>query len=277
MATTIIHQQSQGIMDFSRFENAWKACEFIAGSSFCPKDFRNKPGDVLCAIQYGTEIGLQPMQALQNVAVINGKPCVYGDTLLALCQSSPECEYIHEEYEEHSETAICKVKRKNHPEIVRKFSKQDADSAGLLKREGPWRTYTKRMMQMRARGFALRDAFAFLLRGIITAEEARDYPEPQKQFQKITPINNSIPAIEQSQEMSAETKHRLLSLMDAVYLSAQETEALKTWAKVSKVEDMSEDKALKAIARLERKLSETMKQESVCEGCEQEEGELSHE
>lgn len=265
MSATIIHQQAQGIMDFSRFENAWKACEFIASSSFCPKEFRSKPGDVLCAIQYGTEIGLQPMQALQNVAVINGKPCVYGDTLLALCQSSPECEYIDEEYDEHSETAVCKVKRKNHPEIVRKFSKKDAEAAGLLKREGPWRTYTSRMLQMRARGFALRDAFAYLLRGIITSEEARDYPEPQKQFQKVTPINNSVQMIEQHQGMTEETRHRLFSLMEVVYLSAEELQALKTWAKVNRIEDMSESRALTAIARLEAKLAESMRQEEPCE------------
>ena len=138
------------------------------------------------------------------------------------------------------------------------------------------------MLQMRARGFALRDAFADKLKGIISTEEARDYDvksfsTPQKQFQKVIPINSSVPVIEQPQEMSAETKHRLLSLMEAVYLTDEEVQTLKTWAKVNKIEDMSEDKALKAIARLESKLSESMKQDGVCEGSEQEEGELSHE
>jgi len=273
MATTIIQQQSHGIMDFSRFENAWKACEFIAASSFCPKEFRSKPGDVLCAIQYGAEIGLQPMQALQNVAVINGRPCVYGDTLLALCQSSPECDYIHEEYDEETETAICRVKRKGHPEIVRKFSEKDAEAAGLLKREGPWRTYKKRMQQMRARGFALRDAFAFLLRGIITLEEARDYPEPQKQFQKITPISPNVQILEQS-SMLEETRHRLFSLVDAVKLSDERVQKLKKSAQVNSLEGLSEKQALNVIAKLEKELADAMKQEEhqkvlmVRNGCE---------
>jgi hypothetical protein len=35
------------------------------------------------------------------------------------------------------------------------------------------------MLQMRARGFALRDAFPDALRGMVTAEEASDYPTPQ--------------------------------------------------------------------------------------------------
>ena len=44
----------------------------------------------------------------------------------------------------------------------------------------PWVTYPDRMLQMRARGFALRDVFADALRGVITAEEAQDIPtEPR--------------------------------------------------------------------------------------------------
>jgi hypothetical protein len=39
------------------------------------------------------------------------------------------------------------------------------------------------MMQMRARGFALRDAFPDVLKGMITAEEAQDYPDDAKPVQ----------------------------------------------------------------------------------------------
>ncbi len=51
---------------------------------------------VLVAMQWGAEIGLAPMQALQNIAVINGKPSVYGDAAMALVQASPHCEDIYE-------------------------------------------------------------------------------------------------------------------------------------------------------------------------------------
>ena len=88
-----------GFMDFSNIEQAIKASELISQApGFCPKDFLNKPAQILCAIQYGREIGLSPMQALQSIAVINGKPSIYGDGLIALCQSFSECEDIKEEF-----------------------------------------------------------------------------------------------------------------------------------------------------------------------------------
>lgn len=49
----------------------------IAKSSFCPKGYCHKPEDVLVAIQMGLEVGLKPMQALQNIAVSITVP-VYG-------------------------------------------------------------------------------------------------------------------------------------------------------------------------------------------------------
>ena len=59
------------------------------------------------------------------------------------------------------------------------FSEQDAKVAGLWGKSGPWKQYPKRMLQMRARGFNLRDNFADILGGLITAEEARDMPEAE--------------------------------------------------------------------------------------------------
>lgn len=128
-------------------------------------------------------MGLAPMQALQNIAVINGKPSVYGDAMMALVQASPVCEDI-EEYIENEGTpnpvAVCMAKRKGRKPVVAKFSVEDAKRAGLWGKGGPWTAYPKRMLQMRARGFALRDAFPDVLKGMITAEEAQDDPDEAK-------------------------------------------------------------------------------------------------
>ena len=50
----------------------------------------------------------------------------------------------------------------------------DAKRAGLWTKAGPWQTYPRRMLQMRARSFALRDAFPDVLKGLISVEEALD-------------------------------------------------------------------------------------------------------
>ena len=57
------------------------------------------------------------------------------------------------------------------------FTVGDAIRAGLWKKAGPWTMYPKRMLQMRARSFALRDAFPDVLRGLVATEEVEDYQE----------------------------------------------------------------------------------------------------
>jgi hypothetical protein len=154
----------------------------VAASEFAPKDFRGKPESCMLAIQHGSEVGLSPMQSLQSIAVINGRPTIWGDAALALVQSSPVCEYVREYTEGEGETlaAVCEAKRRGYPQpTVVRFSMADAKRAGLAGKSGPWSQYPARMLTLRARGFALRNAFADALRGLITAEEAQDYPTPQ--------------------------------------------------------------------------------------------------
>lgn len=170
----IINQnQSVGMMP-KNFDDAIKFANTICKSNLLPRDYQNNPCNVLAAICYGAEIGLSPFQSMQSLAVINGRPSLYGDALLALVRSSGLLEYIKEEIVDDNK-AVCTVKRKDEPiEIIREFSKEDAKKAGLLNKSGPWTLYPKRMLQMRARAFALRDGFADCLRGVSSAEEMQD-------------------------------------------------------------------------------------------------------
>jgi hypothetical protein len=156
------------------FDEAWRLAEILADSDLVPKDFRGKPGNCLVAIQWGAEVNLGALQSVQNIAVINGRPSMWGDALIALVRSSPLCESIIETDDGH--TATCRVKRRGEPEQVRTFSAEDAKQAGLQGKQGPWQQYPKRMRQMRARAFALRDVFADVLKGIPMAEELQDTP-----------------------------------------------------------------------------------------------------
>jgi hypothetical protein len=148
-----------------------------ANSSFVPKDFRGRPEDCALAAQYGGELGLGPMQSLQCIAVVNGRPTVWGDMALALVRGSSVCLGVEEgvEGEGDARAAYCHVHRKGEKPQRRTFSVADAKRAKLWGKTGPWTDYPDRMLQMRARGFALRDVFPDVLRGIVTREEAADY------------------------------------------------------------------------------------------------------
>ncbi len=160
---------------------AMQLADMIARSGMVPKAYQEKdgtvfPGKVLVGIMAGAEIGLAPFQALQSIAVIGNNPAIWGDGALALVLGSGLLVDMHEE--DDGETATCTMIRKGRETaIIRSFSVEDAKKAGLAGKDGPWKNYPKRMRQMRARLFAIRDGFADVLKGLAIAEEVQDYVE----------------------------------------------------------------------------------------------------
>lgn len=172
---------------------AMEMASMLARSNMVPADYKNKPGDTLVAMMMGSELGLNPIQAIQNIAVINGKPSIYGDALLALVQNHPAYGGVQEGFEQSTMTATCTVWRKGGEKHTQAFSQADAETAKLWAKSGPWTQYPKRMLQMRARGFALRSQFADALAGLITREEAEDMPQEERD---ITPMREEPKALE---------------------------------------------------------------------------------
>lgn len=160
------------------FEEAMKFCTTLSKSALVPKDFVGEPANILVAVQWGMELGLQPMQAMQSIAVINGRPSLWGDAVIGLVRASGLCEYVYEDVAADGLSATCRTKRTtDREEVIRTFTKDDAVKAGLWGKSGPWTQYPKRMLQMRARSWCLRDVYPDVLRGVHVAEESQDIPE----------------------------------------------------------------------------------------------------
>lgn len=221
MTTEISTQTQPRGLSLQSVTDAMKFSEMVANSDFAPKDFRGKAASCMLAIQCGAEIGLAPLQALQSIAVVNGRPAVYGDAALAVVKASHVCEYVTESVDGDGDqmVATCTAQRRGYPQpTVVKFSVADAKKAGLWGKSGPWSQYSRRMLQMRARGFALRDAFPDVLKGLVTAEEAQDYPvhnvaqtprqpvEMRPKFDGVVPLKTPAPV---APEFSAIEKARL--------------------------------------------------------------------
>lgn len=158
--------------------------EMIKESGMCPKEYATeRPAKIAVAILQGLEVGLAPLAALNSIAVINGRPTIWGDGALALVRASGQLEDIEETLEGSGEgmVATCRIKRKGQAtEIIRQFGVFEAKEAGLWQRKGkngsptPWTTYPGRMLAMRARSWALRDGFADVLKGMGISEEVQD-------------------------------------------------------------------------------------------------------
>ena len=158
-------------------KEALQLADLIHRSKLAPKGF-DTPESCLVGILYGMEVGLSPIAALQRMAIIDGRPTIWGDAALALVQASGLLLSIREEIQEDPKqsitnnlTAICTVTRHGRAEqITNTFSIEDAKRAGLWQKPGPWSDYPKRMLAMRARAFALRDAFPDVLAGLYLRE-----------------------------------------------------------------------------------------------------------
>lgn len=239
----IVTQDNSGFMQVNTLEAAIKCSELIAASSFCPKGYLNQPGNVLVALQMGQELGLKPMQALQNIAVINGRPSLWGDAMLAVCRQSKDWEYVTESWDDVAKVAACIAKRKNEPEVIRTFSMEDARVAGLLNKEGPWKTYPKRMCQMRARGFSLRDCYSDMLRGIISKEEAEDMPKERIDYSSakgviiegnVCPYNYQLRAL---RGMMVDSESQEIDICQHLKIGCLEEMNMKQFVEVSKILD----------------------------------------
>jgi hypothetical protein len=162
---------------------ATQMAEVLAKSDLVPKDYRGKPGNVVVAWSLGAPLGLSLLSSLTHIAVINGRPSIWGDAALAIVKAHPLCEYVTEELQNLDKNgrvcddtvAICSIMRRGDPQpTVRMFTVDDAKKAGLWGKQGPWSQYPKRMLPMRARSWAIRDAFPDALCGMPVAEEVRD-------------------------------------------------------------------------------------------------------
>lgn len=185
----------------SSFEQAEKIAEKIAMSALCPDAFRGKPGDVFVAIMFGQEIGLSPMNALQNIYVVKGRPTLFGDALLGLVITHPD--YVsHKEWMEgtgDNRKAFCTICRKGQEPVTKSFSVEDAKLSQLWGgKSESWQKFPERMLQMRARTFCIRDTFPDAIKGLTSYEEAKDgysvveatYEQAEEEKKKIgTPLS----------------------------------------------------------------------------------------
>jgi hypothetical protein len=182
------------LLSDEELHRVYRMAQVFARSDLIPRELQNNASNVFLVLAQALELNISPGQALQSVYIVNGRAAVFGDLFLALIQRHPKYEwhreYFEGEFGEDTFQAVCEIKRLGiEPAFKREFSIADAKRAKLWGKVGrnnyptPWVTYPKRMLQMRARTWCGRDAFADALKGLTTVEEMRDvevYPKDAK-------------------------------------------------------------------------------------------------
>lgn len=147
-------------------EETFRLAQAISKSGLAPATLRS-PEAIMVAIMHGAELGLPPMMSINKIAVVNGRPTLWGDAVPALLWSRGF--KLDEAVADN--VATCTVTRPDGHKVTRTFSEADARKAGLWGKSGPWTQYPSRMLQMRARGLAARDGAADALSGLYLQEE----------------------------------------------------------------------------------------------------------
>ena len=165
-------------------EEVFRVAQAVVGAGLAPSSYDNNPQKIVIGIMKGAEVGLPPITALSTIAIINNRPCLWGDGAMALVSASGKLknakEYFEGQESDDSWTAVCELQRDGQDDpVVRRFSVADAKRAHLWQnpKRSPWMQYPQRMLQMRARSWAMRDGFADFLCGLSIAEEAQDIPQ----------------------------------------------------------------------------------------------------
>jgi len=204
------------------FPMAMEMADMMAKSDLVPKDFKGKPANIVVAWQFGASLGLNILSSMQSIAVINGRPSVWGDAPLAICKAHHAWGDISEEFhgEEGADDfrAICVVQRQGQTECRRVFSVKDAKRAGLWG-NNVWATYPKRMLQCRARSWALRDTFPDALQGMGIGEEERD-----KNITAETTVTTEPQGATATERLKNKLKPKPSNLVEAVEVEAANLE-----------------------------------------------------
>lgn len=144
--------------------------EMLSKSNLLPDGLKGKVADIAVQVLAGSELGLAPMASIRGVHVVQGRPVLAADTMVALVHGSGLCEYF--QCVEETETKVTyETKRRGAPNPQRvTWTDEDTKIAGLAAKDN-WRTFKKQMRRARCKAILARDAYPDVLAGCYDTDE----------------------------------------------------------------------------------------------------------
>jgi len=144
--------------------------EVLAKSTLLPDALKGKAPDVVVQILAGQELGLAPMAAIRGVHIVQGKPVLSADTMVALVLGSGLCEHFSC-IEDTEQRVTYETKRRGSPHVQKvSWSVEDTKKAGLNTKDN-WRLHTRQMMKARCKAILARDVYPDVLAGVYDPDE----------------------------------------------------------------------------------------------------------
>ncbi len=161
------------------------------------------PEAALLVMVTGKDLGLSAAQSLRAFHVIEGRPTLSADGMVAVClRRSDVCEYFRTA-ESTPQACTVETKRRGEPgPRSLTFTLGDAARAGLTGK-GNWGKYPAAMLRARARAALARDVYPDLLLGLYDPDElGAETPAPVRvELEAVpVPVETTAPALSQVSE-----------------------------------------------------------------------------
>ena len=142
----------------------------LAPSTILPTAYRGNAANAFVAAETGAALGLEPLQALASIAVINGRATLSSDLMAAVIRRAGHTLRIVENSPESVTATLIRADDKTFKFEVT-WDKDKAVKAGLWGQRGPWSQYPTQMLRARAITEVARQGASEALMGMIYSPE----------------------------------------------------------------------------------------------------------
>lgn len=171
MTTELINKETGEVTPIDPAMNTWNVmrqqADVLIKSGFLPTGI-NTPEKALAIMMKGKELGIPAMEALSSINVIQGKPSVSPQLMLALARRTGLLENI--DIKKDDKEAVVTITRKGMAPVTTRFGIKEATAQGLIGKDN-YRKQPSVMFQWRALAENLRLTFGDAISGLYTYDE----------------------------------------------------------------------------------------------------------
>ena len=175
---------TMGFSNASSFELMQRAAKLLASSTLVPKEYQSNLPNCVIALNMAQRVGADPLQVMQNLYVVHGRPGWSSQFLIATFNQCGRFNAMKFEFfgEQGKDSWGCRAysteketgERIVSSDITLKLAK---DEGWYGKQGSKWKTMPQQMMMYRAAAFLVRVYAPELSMGLQTQEELRDVGE----------------------------------------------------------------------------------------------------
>lgn len=161
------------------FDHAQRVAKMLASSSLIPKEYQNNIQNTMIALEMANRIGASPLQVMQNLYIVHGKPGWSSSFIIAALNASKKFSPVRFEMggdgDEYGCYAWAYDANNNEKLIGPKITMKMAKLEGWVDKNGSkWKTMPELMLRYRAAAFFGRLYAPEILMGMQTMEEVID-------------------------------------------------------------------------------------------------------